>query len=201
MSVTFRDYIRKPRHLYTLPMSHRLHACTVAAVIIAASGGAMATVRDMKLPTAEDGEVVYRVDNVAKQAMNAKDDRAETLPVSTIFLPRTSAGLPKWTFLYKVRFAPGVKPVSIRIETENAKPVTLAIDDRNPRLKDGVWEGTIAPPLEFNRAWAEKIAAKDAWMLQRRYTIAYADGRKSILHQLSILTSERRAEMLQTMAR
>lgn len=154
----------------------------------------------MKLPTAEDGEIVYRVDNVAKQAMNAKDDRAETVPVSTIFLPRTSPGLPRWTFLYRLHFAAGAKPVSIRVETENAKPVTLAVEDRNPRLKDGVWEGTSAP-LEFNRTWAEKIAAKEPWMLQRRYTIVYADGRKSVLHQLSVLTTERRAQMIESMSR
>jgi hypothetical protein len=160
----------------------------------------MAEVRDMKLPTAEDGEIVYRVDNVAKQAANAKDDRAETLPASTAFLPRTPGGGMQWAFVYRVRFAPKAKPVSIRVETENQKPVTLELEDAKPQLRDGAWAGTAAP-IDFNRFWAEKITAKDPWLLQRRYTIVYADGRKSVLHQLSILTTEGRARMLETMSR
>lgn len=167
-------------------------------VLSAAAFAAQAEVRDMKLPTAEDGEVTYRVDNVAKQALNAKDDRAETLPVTLAFVPRKAGSPMQWTFVYRVRFAGNAKPASIRVETENRKPVVLEVEDRSPALKAGVWSGSIAP-IEFNRFWAEKIAAKDPWMLQRRYTITYADGRKSVLHQLSILGTEGRAEILESM--
>ncbi|HET9651996.1 MAG TPA: hypothetical protein VFP36_07390 [Usitatibacter sp.] len=152
----------------------------------------------MKLPTAEDGEITYRVDNVAKQALNAKDDRAETLPVVLAFVPRKPNAPMQWTFVYRVSFSGKVKPVSIRVETENQKPLALEVEDRKPALEAGLWSGSVAP-IEFNRFWAEKIAAKDPWMLQRRYTIVYADGRKSVLHQLSILTAESRAQILESM--
>lgn len=154
----------------------------------------------MKLPTAEDGEVVYRVDNVAKQAENAGDDRAEALPITLVFAPRTPGGPTQWTFAYRLRFAAGATPTSIRIETENQKPLVLEVEDRKPVVKAGQWSGTHAP-IEFTRAWAEKITASDPWLLQRRYTITYADGRKSVLHQLSILTTEGRAQMLETLKR
>lgn len=167
-----------------------------AALALAPAAGA--EIRDMKLPTAEDGEITYRVDNAAKQALNAKDERAETLPVTLAFVPRTPGGPVQWTFLYRVRFTGKSKPVSIRVETENQKPVVLEVRDDKPVLKSGTWSGTTAP-VEFNRFWAEKIAAKDPWMLQRRYTIAYADGAKSVLHQLSILTTEGRAQILESM--
>ena len=169
----------------------------IAAALIAASSGAAAEVREMKLPTAEDGEIAYRVDNVTKQAENAKDDRAETLPVTLSFVPRKPNSPVQWTFVYRVKFAPGPKPTSIRIESENQKPVTTLIDDTRPQVPGGVWTARLEP-IEFNRAWAEKIAAKDPWFLQRRYTITYADGRKSMLHQLSILTDEARAKLVET---
>jgi len=177
----------------------RLNArCLVCFALLAGSGVVHGEVREMTLPTAEDGDIVYRVDNVSKQALNAKDDRAETLPVALSFAPRTPGGPPQWTFVHRVRFATGAKPVSIRVESENRKPVTVEVEDRKPALDRGVWIGTVAP-IDFDRFWAGKIAAKDPWMLQRRYTIVYADGRKSVLHQLSVLTTERRAEMVQTM--
>lgn len=172
----------------------------IAAALVAASSGGIAEVREMKLPTAEDGEIAYRVDNVKKQAENAKDDRAETLPVTTMFMPRKPGTPLQWTFVYRVKFAPGAKPRSIRIESENQKPVTRLVEDANPSINAGAWTGRLEP-IPFDRAWAEKIAAKDSWFLQRRYTIVYEDGRKSVLHQLSILTAEGRAQMLETMAR
>ena len=170
----------------------------IAAALVAASSAAIAEVREMKLPTAEDGEIAYRVDNLTKQAENAKDDRAETLPVALTFVPRKPNAPVQWTFVYRVKFAPGAKPRSIRVESENQKPLTRLIDDAKPVLKAGVWTGTL-DPIPFDRAWAEKIAAKDPWFLQRRYTITYADGRKSVLHQLSILTDEGRAKLVETM--
>lgn len=170
----------------------------IAAALVAASSGVAAEVREMKLPTAEDGEIAYRVDNVTKQAENAKDDRAETLPVSLAFVPRKPDAPVQWTFVYRVRFAPGAKPRSIRIESENQKPVTKLIEDGKPVLKGGLWTGTLEP-VPFDRAWVEKISAADPWFLQRRYTVTYADGRKSVLHQLSILTREGRAQIAETM--
>lgn len=168
------------------------------ALLFLAATGAVAEVREMKLPTAEDGEVAYRVDNATKQAENAKDDRAETLPVSLAFLPRKPDAPVQWTFVYRIRFASGVTPKAIRIDSENPKTLARLIDDTKPALKGRVWTGTL-DPLDFDRAWVQKISANDAWFLQRRYTITYADGRKSVLHQLSILTKEGRAEIAQTM--
>jgi hypothetical protein len=181
-------------------MGPRAGAALLAVIAGVCCATALAAVRDMKLPTAEDGEIVYRVDNATKQAANAKDDRAETLPVSLAFLPRAPGGGMQWTFVYRVRFSGSAKPVSIRVETENQKPVTLEVEDRDPKVKSGIWAGRVAP-IDFSKFWAEKIAAKDPWMLQRRYTITYADGRKSVLHQLSVLTTEGRAQMLETMNR
>jgi hypothetical protein len=55
------------------------------------------------------------------RALNAKDDRAQTLPVTLAFVPREPGAPVQWTFVYRVRFAGKVQPVSISVETENRK--------------------------------------------------------------------------------
>ena len=173
-------------------------AAVLAALGCAVAIPAFAEIKSMPLPTAEDGDILYRVDTVTKAPINAKDDRAEVLPVVSYFLPRENAGGPKWAFRYDVRFKPHAKPASIRVETENVKPVALEVEDKKPVLKSGVWTGT-TQPIEFNKAWFDRMSSEDPWILQRRVTIVYADGKKSVMHQLTFITKPMRMKMIGTL--
>lgn len=52
----------------------------------------LAAVKEIRLPTAEDGEVAYQFDTDTRKPLSAKDDRSEVMTLALTFLPKEAGG-------------------------------------------------------------------------------------------------------------
>lgn len=148
----------------------------------------MADVRQIKLPTAEDGEVVYQVDTLTKKPMGARDDRAEVVNIAVSVMPKPSAARPDVFFVYGIKFKGGAMPRSIAVYAEERKPLTLELTDAAPALRGDTYTAMVAPRNMDEAAW-QRIASEPALILQKKFVITYADGEERTLHQLAVLTN------------
>jgi hypothetical protein len=148
----------------------------------------MADVRQIKLPTAEDGEVVYQIDAVTKKPMGAKDDRAEIVNVSLNVMPKLAATRPEFFFVYGIMFKGGATPRSIAVYAEEGKALTLELKDAAPTLRGDTYTAMVAPKGMDEAAW-KRMASEPTLILQKKFVIIYADGEERTLHQLAVLTN------------
>jgi hypothetical protein len=177
--------------------SSKLLSFSIAMVVIAIFAKPLhAEIKDIPLPTDADGEVVYQFDTVTKLPRSARDERAEIMAVSFAILPKEPGAAAFWTMVYGIKFSDVVAPTSIQIEVTNKGFGAVELTDGQPTLTSSTWSSTSARH-ELTRQWFEKMTAKDPWFLQRKFTITYADGKKSILHQMAIITNTMRFRVLE----
>lgn len=170
--------------------------CAVGSLLIVLAA-AHAEIRPIELPTAEDGNVTYQFDTNSKLPLSAKDESAEVMSVALSFMPKEPNTPLFWAFAYDIRFKNGVVPTSIRVEDERKQPISLDVFVLKPSLDSNTWKSH-SQPRELDKQWFNAMTAKEPWVLQERITITYADGSKSILHQLAVITNPMRFRLLET---
>lgn len=175
---------------------HRIRKLAVATGLLICQS-VFAQLVELRLPTAEDGEVIYQLNSVTKKPLSAQDDRSEVMAVSLVFLPKKPGEELRWGFLYQVRFKDGAIPKSIVVYSENNKPTTIEVRDASPTLKENTWSAISKPNVMDEKAF-QFMTEKDPWFLQRKFVISYADGAERTLHQLAIITNPMRFQLLET---
>lgn len=168
----------------------------VAFLCLSVSLPSQAEIKEIRLPTAEDGEVSYRIDSVTKKPLSAQDDRAEITSVSLAFLPKAPGEPLRWAFLYGVRFKGGAEPKSVSVQTLGKAKTLLDASEPSVTLKDGVWNGTGKARVMDEQMFRE-MTRKEPWVLQKKFVITYADGSVRTLHQLAVITNPARVQLLE----
>ena len=180
--------------------ARRLALCLALAANLPAAAQvkeAAAPAKEVKLPTAADGEVTYRFDPATNLPISASDDRVEVLAVALSFLPKKPGEQLRWNYYYALRFVPGApKPTLVTVYAEDQRPIKFEVGDNAPLLEGGVWSASSQPRALDKKSW-DSMIGKDPWFLQRKFIIDYDDGTRRTLHQLSVVTTQMRLELLE----
>ena len=167
-----------------------------AAAPPAARAATAAGVKEVKLPTAADGDVFYRFDATTNLPISAKDDRSEVMAVALSFEPKKAGEPLRWKYYYALQFKEGAKPTMITVYAENQRPLTLEVGDSSPVLDGGLWSASSQAKDVDKKTW-DSMIGKDPWVVQRKFVIDYADGTQRTLHQLSMVTQVMRLGLLE----
>jgi hypothetical protein len=186
------------------PRRLALATCLALAVVLpagaqvkpAAPAPAPAAAKEVKLPTAADGEIVYRFDPATSLPVSAKDEKAEVLAVALSFEPKKAGEPLRWSYYYALQFQKGAVPKFITVYDESQRPLKLEVGDSAPTLDGNVWTATSQPKEVDKKTW-DAMIGKDPWILQRKFMIDYADGTQRSLHQLSVVTTTMRLQLLE----
>lgn len=173
----------------------------VRTLVIAACCAAWPTAavpfRQIRLPTAADGEITYLITAGTKKPVRAQDDRAEVVAVGFMLVPQGSDQRPRWTIQYSLRFKGGAQPASIAVYVENPDKGHLDVRDDSPTLH-GDFYTTMSAPKTMDEGSFEHLTADRTWTSQSKFVIRYADGVERTLHQLSVLSHAERMALLKT---
>ena len=167
----------------------------VVAASMLAAACANAEVKEFRLPTAADGEVVFLIDAQSRLPVPAKDDRAMVTLAAFGFLPIPKGGPVLCAWQYAIRIDPKAKPVSVLIEDERGKQLVQLVRDDHPEVRDGNWMGQ-EPGIKLDKGLWDAMNGPDPWILLRRITVTYADGSQSKLHQMVVETQPMRVELI-----
>lgn len=151
----------------------------------------------LKISTGENGDVLVKFNKATHMPVGASDERAEVLGVNlSLFGPPRI----ELAWHYVVRFKAGSVPTRIRVEDETQAPNRLELESTQPALQQARWVGE-SSRMAFTREMSDHLQAKDDWFSMRKFTIDYAVGTQSILHQAVLLTSKKRMEFLHELMR
>lgn len=156
---------------------------------------ANAELKELKLPTAADGEVRFLVDTDTKLPVGAADDKAQVVTAALALLTKGKGQPVQWTWQYQIKFRTGVRVKSITIEDERDAKINLLIQDDKPNIEGNVWSGS-EKSFELTKEFFTAMQAKDSWVMIRRITITYDDDVQSKLHQLIVETQPMRMKLL-----
>lgn len=164
--------------------------------LTAMSQQSSAEIKEVKLPTAEDGEITYQLDTQTKKPISAKDDRAEVSVLSLSLLPKNPGEQLRLAYSYELKIKDGFVPTSIKVISEGGESPTTLIEDKKPSLTGNRWSDMSLPGVLDKRTF-DAFASSDPWILQQKFIIKYSDGVERTLHQLAVITSAQRFSMLE----
>ncbi|MFT4172473.1 MAG: hypothetical protein QM639_07930 [Rhodocyclaceae bacterium] len=159
------------------------------------SCAARAELKTLLVPTAADGEVSVVVDTERRLPVGASDERATVTDASLTFPPKNPGDPLQITWRYSIHFSSDVKVSAVLIENERDKELETVVQDANPQLINSTWVGQEAPK-ELTKEMFAAMNSNDVWMLLRRITVEYEDGKSSKLHQLIIESPVQRRNLL-----
>ncbi len=164
--------------------------------LTAMSQQSLAEIKELQLPTAEDGEITYQFDTATKKPISAKDDRAEVSGLSLSLLPKNPGDQLRLAYSYELKIKDGFVPTSIKVISEDGKSPSTLTEDTKPSLTGNRWSGMSRPGVVDKRAF-DAFTSNDPWILQQKFQIKYSDGVERTLHQLAVITSAQRFDMLE----
>lgn len=165
------------------------------AILLLYTFNANAELKEIKLPTATDGDVRFLFDTDTKLPVGASDARAQVVTAALVFLPKEKGQPVQWTWHYEIKFRTDARVKSITVEDERDAKTNLLIQDDNPSIEGNVWSG-FEKSTNLSKDVFSSMQAKDPWMLVRRLTVTYDDNVQSKLHQLIIETQPMRMKLL-----
>lgn len=168
---------------------------TLSLVLLIFTMHAHSALKEYKLPTAEDGVIVFQMDDETKIPASVFDERARVIGGTFTFLPKKPGDPLQWTWQYSIQFSTDKKIESVVIEDERGDKIKLLIEDNKPLVVSNVWSGAEAS-MELTEEFFQTMQSQENWVLLRRITITYGDGAKSKLHQMFILTQSMRIDFL-----
>ncbi|MDD1795405.1 hypothetical protein LRP50_19935 [Enterovibrio sp. ZSDZ42] len=154
-----------------------------------------AALKEYKLPTAEDGEIVFIVDDETKLPVSASDDMARVIEGALTFLPKNPGESLRWTWQYRIQFLTDQKVKSVVIEDERDEKIKLLIEDDKPLIVNNEWTG-VEKSMHLSKSSFEMMKSEETWLLLRRVRITYEDGQESKLHQMIVVTQPMRIDIL-----
>ncbi len=153
------------------------------------------------LDTAEDGKISFQINSKTGFPEGAEDDRAKVITTAIYFKAKEqNEYMPSHGFSYQVEFKKGYTPISIKVEDETEKPLTLEMEDKTPVLNNSIWSGLSKLSVMNDAVFAQMVKQGD-WYLIRKFTITYSDGQTRVLHQLARITSAMRIRALENIAK
>lgn len=152
--------------------------------------------KEIRLPTAADGEVVFQMDPDTRLPLSAFDEQAEVTKAALTFLPKEPNKPLHFTWQYELRFKTGSKVKSVTVEDERDAALRTLIDDRNPTVTQSSWTGQ-EESHEVTQGVVKAMFEKNPWVLLRRITVEYEDGKQSKLHQMVVMTQPMRMNLVE----
>jgi len=166
----------------------------IAFILMFASTVSNAEIVEFNLPTAADGDVIFKVNKDSRLPIPVSDERCEVL-VAGLAITKEKNGRPQLEWQYTLKFNTDVAVESIIIEDEKSDNLVTSIHDDDPEISNGLWNGK-EHFTELTKDIFDLMYKEDTWLLLQRITVQYEDGFESKLHQMIIQTQKSRHDLI-----